>query len=238
MLKEQFHRWLLQRYQPTTTASRIANCHKIEIHEDSLDDHYEIDGGKDLIERLSYTVDDTNNNRPPRHRIPINGNIYNGSATLKQAAKLYFKFKDEFIVAGEPGEESFKEIPLPGNEMAIFSEQAKSIAKQIAGNDDKFSPILNELPLDNNFVFQIKRKLQDILKKRLGIVDNTTLIDLIDIAHRRQLLSDETKVYANTIRIIRNVSEYQEIEANLELCRIYISLFAISGIWRSLSGID
>jgi hypothetical protein len=35
-------------------------------------------------------------NMPPRHKIPINGDVYNGTATLKQAVKLYVKFCEGF----------------------------------------------------------------------------------------------------------------------------------------------
>jgi hypothetical protein len=42
---------------------------------------------------LTYTADDERHNRQANHKIPINGNIRNGTATLKQAVRLYVEFK-------------------------------------------------------------------------------------------------------------------------------------------------
>jgi hypothetical protein len=48
-----------------------------------------------LIERLQYSSSDQNNARAAKHRIPINGNIYNGTATFRSAVNLYFNFKKD-----------------------------------------------------------------------------------------------------------------------------------------------
>lgn len=83
-----------------TIKSRIANCITVETHEGDLDQHFERDGLEDLLERLEYTAADAHVHRKPRHRVPINGDIRNGSATLKSAVTLYQAFR-QFQANGE-----------------------------------------------------------------------------------------------------------------------------------------
>ncbi|MHC1694014.1 MAG: hypothetical protein AB9835_01795 [Eubacteriales bacterium] len=64
---------------------RIENCLGID-----LDDEYKLNRGQRIIELLTYTTDDRNNNIPSP--IDINGDIYNGLASLKSAAVKYFEF--------------------------------------------------------------------------------------------------------------------------------------------------
>ena len=67
-----------------TVGSRISNCRRVQDYEGDLDAHYNADELAGLMDRL--------NPRKPEHRIPIRGNIYNGTATLKQAVGLYRDF--------------------------------------------------------------------------------------------------------------------------------------------------
>ena len=68
-----------------TVGSRISNCRRVERHEGDLDAHYDSDELNGLMQRL----------RPgePEHRIPIAGDVYNGTATLKNAVSLYRDFR-------------------------------------------------------------------------------------------------------------------------------------------------
>ena len=94
MQESQFYNWLLKKeYTERTISSRLSNCHRVEEFEDNLDNHYMKDFGLNLISRLTYSSADQRENRLAKHNIPINGNVYNGTATLKQATKLYFEFK-------------------------------------------------------------------------------------------------------------------------------------------------
>jgi len=95
MQESPFRNWLLQekKFNERTANSRLSNCHRIERYAGKLDEHYQKDGGTSLISELTYSTDDQIKHRPAKHNIPIDGNIYNGTATLKQAANLYFKFK-------------------------------------------------------------------------------------------------------------------------------------------------
>ena len=88
MQEARFKVWLGVERELTagTVGSRISNCRRVEHYEGDLDAHYDTDRLADLMERL--------NPRGPEHKIPINGNIYNGTATLKSAVSLYRDFRN------------------------------------------------------------------------------------------------------------------------------------------------
>ena len=90
-----FEKWLeiVRGLGSGTIASRVANCRRVERFEGDLDTHFEADGLKRLIERLTYSAEDERLGRRPDHGVSISGNVRNGSATLKSAVKLYREFR-------------------------------------------------------------------------------------------------------------------------------------------------
>lgn len=97
---ESFRAWLIsQGYDIGTINARISNCQRVDNHEGDLDRLYEEDRCVTLIDRLTYSTSDVRANLPPRHSIPMTGNIRNGTATLKQSVKLYVRFKDDTLSA-------------------------------------------------------------------------------------------------------------------------------------------
>jgi len=76
----------------STALSRNSNCKRVERYEDSLKEHYQKDRCKQLLRRLEYSMDDQVHGRPASHNIPIEGNVFNGTATLKQAVNLYIEY--------------------------------------------------------------------------------------------------------------------------------------------------
>ncbi len=96
MNTDKFKEWLEQKeYTLNTIQNRISNCRNVESYEGDLDEHFQKDYGASLIERLSYSTADERDSLPPNHKVPISGNIRNGSATLKQAVRLYMDFMKE-----------------------------------------------------------------------------------------------------------------------------------------------
>lgn len=93
MKETEFYSWLCEKFSGGTPNSRLSNCLRVEQYEGDLDDQFLRDKGVFLLNKLSYTKNDQRNNRTAKHSIPIDGNTYNGTATLKQAVNLYFKFK-------------------------------------------------------------------------------------------------------------------------------------------------
>lgn len=102
MRRAEFGQWLQTVYETRdggrleerTCGSRISNCGTVERHEGDLDEHFRRDGLHDLIDRLTYSKEDERHDRTPRHRIPIEGNVFNGSSTLKSAVSLYQQFRE------------------------------------------------------------------------------------------------------------------------------------------------
>lgn len=71
---------------------RLGNCRRVEEYEGDLDAHWAKDELRGLLARLTYGRDEGVRNAPTRHRIPIDGDRYTGTATLKSAVNLYAKF--------------------------------------------------------------------------------------------------------------------------------------------------
>lgn len=95
MLESNFREYLRdeRHLRENTIGSRIANCKRVEQYEGDLDNHFDSDQCSILLERLTYSTDDQNRKRQPKHKIPIDGDVRNGSATLKQAVSLYRDFR-------------------------------------------------------------------------------------------------------------------------------------------------
>ncbi len=95
MNKKHFENWLRTEkgFKETTIKSRISNCKRVEQYEGNLDNHFNRDKLKNLIELLEYSTQDQKHKNQPKHKVPINGDTRNGTATLKQAMKLYREFK-------------------------------------------------------------------------------------------------------------------------------------------------
>ena len=95
MQTEQFKSWLrnVKCQAERSIGSRISNCKRLESYEGDLDQHFERDGMAGLLDRLVYSKIDECDHAPPRHGIPITGNMYDGTATLRYAATLYMDFR-------------------------------------------------------------------------------------------------------------------------------------------------
>ena len=236
MQEDEFSKWLSKNYSERTLSSRMSNCRRVEQYEGNLDVHYDNDKGRSLISRLSYSAEDKKENRPPKHKIPINGDRYNGTATLKQASKLYFEFKKD--APSDPQKTENQKIKDDDKKPVIdFSKTAKEMAKQITGGNIKFIEFIDNTPLDQHFDRMIKQKLSQLLKRIMGQrAERLTLCQLIDVAYQENSLSKEVKAFAHTIRILRNIGEYEDSDPNLEICHNLIILYAIAGIWRYLQG--
>ena len=107
MDRDLFYNWLksFKKLDTTTSNARTSNCLRIEKFYGDLDKLYNSDRCANLIEQLTYTTTDKKLGAKPKHNIPIDGDIYNGTHTLKAALKLYIEFKDNKMI------EELKTIP-------------------------------------------------------------------------------------------------------------------------------
>lgn len=99
MREDAFRSWLSSNrsYGRATINSRVSNCKTVEGCEGDLDEHFDQDRLRGLVEKLTYSKADERQNRPARHQIPINGNVYTGTATLRSAVSLYKQFRENWV---------------------------------------------------------------------------------------------------------------------------------------------
>lgn len=95
MKYDEFKIWLETRMDARSIASRLSNCRRLETFKHDLDQQFAKDKGRSLIELLEYSAEDERSGREAKHCIPIEGKIRKGTATLKAAANLYFKFAED-----------------------------------------------------------------------------------------------------------------------------------------------
>lgn len=100
MNKDLFNIWLksFKKLDPTTINTRTSNCVRIEKYYGDLDKLYDSDRCASLLEQLAYSTTDKKLGAKPKHTIPIDGDIYNGTHTLKAALKLYIEFRDNRLI--------------------------------------------------------------------------------------------------------------------------------------------
>ena len=72
--------------------ARISNCRHVEEYLGDLDAHWRLDRMEGLLRKFVYDRNEEFRGIAPRHGIPIDGDQYNGTATLKSALTLYGKF--------------------------------------------------------------------------------------------------------------------------------------------------
>lgn len=58
---------------PRVISDCISRCRRVQKYEGDLAGHYIRDQGKQLLNRLSYSIDDSNEEKQPNHSIPIRG---------------------------------------------------------------------------------------------------------------------------------------------------------------------
>jgi hypothetical protein len=92
--KLRFSEWLTNNgYNERTISSRLSNIQRVEEFEGNLDYHFLDDEMKVILSRLTYGLKEESQSESPKHSIPINGNVRNGTATFKSAVNLYKRFK-------------------------------------------------------------------------------------------------------------------------------------------------
>jgi hypothetical protein len=102
MQEENFAHWLAHHYRTVTgtvmdrcaRASRLSNCRRLEQYLGDLDEAWDTDRMESLIACLELRRHETD----PRHDIPFDGNLHDGTANLKSAARLYQKFRNATAV--------------------------------------------------------------------------------------------------------------------------------------------
>jgi hypothetical protein len=99
MKENEFETWLKEGYvtrngtplEKRPRGDALSRCRRVEKYEGDLDAHFKKDKMRSLLESLTYTKADQEAGVSPQHTIPIDGNILNGTASLRNAVKLYLQ---------------------------------------------------------------------------------------------------------------------------------------------------
>jgi hypothetical protein len=95
MRKEAYRDWLQGKLSKLAVSDSISRCGRIEeCLELNLDDEYQKDGGRSLVELLEYSRDDERLNRPAPSGIVFapGSDIRSSMSSLRSAVKKYFQF--------------------------------------------------------------------------------------------------------------------------------------------------
>lgn len=100
MNRNSFYKWLktIKKLNERTCNARTSNCMRIEKYYGDLDEIYERDKCKSLLSELTYSTKEYENNIAPKHKIPIDGNQYTGTQTLRSALNLFIEFKENKLL--------------------------------------------------------------------------------------------------------------------------------------------
>lgn len=104
MRDDDFAEWLAETHR-TRHGGRLgarprsdarSRCRRIEKYEGSLDKYFALDRMKGLLDVLTYSRSDERSGVSARHRVPIDGDVVNGTASLRNAANLYRLFCEDY----------------------------------------------------------------------------------------------------------------------------------------------
>ncbi len=143
MREKEFVSWLTQNGMKDNSAgSRLKSCLRICEYEGDLDVHYERDRCRELMSRLKYSRDDEFRDLPTRHNVPISGDVYNGTATLRAALKQYIIFRNS--QSGDPE----AEVPTVSRRRPAVPEHVR-INREVADSAAKLMSVcMNRIKLE------------------------------------------------------------------------------------------
>jgi hypothetical protein len=106
MRVQAFIDWLRDEgYPQNQIDSHVNRCGRVELAETvDLDNFREKGVRNELLGRFSYSVEDERHARPQRHHVVIDGNVLDGTRSLRSAIKLYWRFIDGLHRPGQKKE--------------------------------------------------------------------------------------------------------------------------------------
>lgn len=230
--EEAFRSWLLKTRGLGTVASRLSNCRVVEKWEGDLDDHFKRDRLDGLIARLTYTKDDEKQSRPARHKIPIDGNVYNGTATYKAAVSLYKRFLEEGAGAAADANEKAN---LPIRVVSKVNRVLPSSEPQF--NSKKVTPAV----VSTNQLAEWRRKLIRCLaemESKAGQSDVVSVAERISRLQRGCEIPRETAAMMRIITEMRNAAEYQDKVLSVAESKMVLAAWDALMEWAESRGLS
>ncbi len=95
-MRSDYHRWLeSQDYSANSVIARFSHAGRAEKAYGDLDQHFADDRLEGVLASLLYSTEHKRRNRPNPSKVVIDGDLYNGLASLKSAVGLYRRFLDQ-----------------------------------------------------------------------------------------------------------------------------------------------
>jgi len=96
-MKEQYTDWIeTQGLAPNTIQAQLHRVGRVEECYGDLDEHYDRDQLRSVIDELRYSVADSRSAKPNPSKIPFEGDIRSNLSSYKNALERYCRFRREF----------------------------------------------------------------------------------------------------------------------------------------------
>ena len=130
MKTKEFRAWLAghKGMNEAVVGCRNSECSRVERYYGDLDDLYAKGEFDELIEQFRYSKDDQRRGVPARHKVPIDGDVHDGSAALKAALRRYKEFLAHYD-RGDP-------LPLPVLSLSSPQSAPKPLPKPVPKSTD------------------------------------------------------------------------------------------------------
>ena len=97
-MKPLYRNWLeQQQYAAGTVQAQVHRAGRVEECYGDLDENYDRDRLRSVIDELKYSTQDERRKRPNPSKIPFNGNIRNNLASYRNAVERYCRFRREGV---------------------------------------------------------------------------------------------------------------------------------------------
>ena len=95
-MKTTYRSWLVQQgYADGTVQAQLHRAGRVEEFYGDLDEHYDHDQLRTVIDELKYSTADERQNKPNPSKIPFVGDVRNNLASYRNAIERYCKFRRE-----------------------------------------------------------------------------------------------------------------------------------------------
>jgi hypothetical protein len=92
MKEQEFLSWMLDSgYNRSKIMAFLASCKRIEEFEGSIDEHFKVDRGRNLLRKFRYSAKEQDYGSP-QHAVPIERDAVKETDALKKALKFYLDF--------------------------------------------------------------------------------------------------------------------------------------------------
>ena len=113
MREAEYRQWLaLQGREPSTQNTSVSVIRRIEAAYGDLEQEFALSGLDSVLAELAYSRTDQKNNEPNPSKVPIDGDLYNGLASLRTHLNYYRRFLESLSTRATVAEVVAATAPL------------------------------------------------------------------------------------------------------------------------------